>query len=94
MTSRRNKLRTQGDVLEDTSTDLYSPAGVLRSNYQFQSDAANPNFGSPMKETLVPNLSDAEAMMCFHVNSTSNNLEESDPAQIAGLVQYDAYSAQ
>mmetsp|Transcript_38546 Transcript_38546/g.50527 ORF Transcript_38546/g.50527 Transcript_38546/m.50527 type:complete len:80 (-) Transcript_38546:1027-1266(-) len=68
-TLRRDKLRTQGDILEDTSDNLLQVGGLIKNYTNERSiEPSQMLIDMPKLSILAPNLSDAETMMRFHVS--------------------------
>jgi hypothetical protein len=66
--NKRDKLRTQGDMLEDTSAAFFSNE-IVNGTSTAKKDTSQGLHDSQKINGLAPNLSDVEAMMRFHVGN-------------------------
>ena len=79
-TNRRDKLRTQGDIMEDTSDNLLQMGLIKNSMNDRSIEPSQMLIDMPKLSMLAPNLSDAEAMMKFHMNNQSKSDSPLDEA--------------
>ena len=70
-TNRRDRLRTQGNMMEDTSDNLLQMGLIKNSMNDRSIEPSSMMIEMPKLSILAPNLSDAEAMMKFHMNNQS-----------------------